>query len=98
MNQEDIYVIFQQYEEYFTEKINLSHNEINRTFIPYNNKNLCLFNGFVNVRYINLSYNPIEKIDPASFSSNTLLETLILENTDLSKEHNLRFSRFLKSI
>lgn len=43
--------------------MNLSYNKITEPFIPYKNQNVSLFLKFTGLENLNLSHNPITKID-----------------------------------
>jgi hypothetical protein len=79
-------------------KLDLSFNYFTRLYKEKGNKVVCFFDGFTLLEELNLSNNPIELIHPTNFSSTPNLRVLLMENTSISKEMNLRFIKNLKRL
>jgi hypothetical protein len=79
-------------------KLDLSFNYFTKLYKERGSKIVCFFDGFSHLEELNLSNNPIELIHPNNFSTTPNLRVLLMENTNISKEMNLRFLKNFKRL
>ena len=79
-------------------KLDLSSNYLAKLYKEVGSRVICLFEGFTNLEELNLSNNPLEHIHPHNFHSTPALRVLLLENSSLGKDLNLRFLKNLRAL